>query len=228
MYERRKISRWRIDKPARIKFEGSVSFIDCLVKDINFKGMQIVMPLRFKADTYIKFKLKLSDLFSIESEAWIAWHKNSDRHNIYGFLFTRLTDADKEVIYKFVYQSVPEAISHNLWKDALREGGEDMNDRRVFQRFNIRFSVRLFDLNSGYEFTGETSDISAKGLGVWLKDDIPPNTPLEAWLKIPDKGEPLYTRGSVAWSKPDLQGEHRLGISLERADLMGLSRILRI
>lgn len=227
MTEHRKISRWRINKPAKIKIEGAVAFIDCLIKDINLKGVQIVMPLRLKVDTYIKCNLKLSDIFSIDCEAWVAWHRNSDGHNIYGLLFTKLTDTDKEGIYKFVYQSVPGEISRNWWKDALKEGDKDMDDRRIFQRFNIRFPVRLLDLNSGQEVAGQTSDISAKGFGVWLKNDIPRNTPLEAWLKMPDRGEPLYTRGSVAWSRPDTQGEYRLGINLERADLMGLSRILR-
>lgn len=227
MNERRKITRWRINKPAKIKLAGAVAFIDCLVKDINLKGVQVVLPLRLNVDTYIKFNLKLSDNFAIECEAWIAWHKHTDGHNIYGLLFTRLTDTDKENIYKFVYQSVPNEISRNWWKDALKEGDKNMDDRRIFQRFNIRFPVKLLDLNSGQEVAGQTSDISAKGIGVWLNNEIPRNTPLEAWLRIPDRGEPLYTRGSVAWSRPDAQGEYRLGIDLERADLMGLSRILR-
>ncbi|MDI9416521.1 MAG: PilZ domain-containing protein [Candidatus Omnitrophota bacterium] len=228
MNERRKVARWRINKPAKLRVEGALSFIDCLIRDINLKGVQVVVPLRLKVDTYIKFKLKFSDTFSIETEGWIAWHRNSGAHNIYGILFTKLTDTDKENIYKFVYQSVPETVSRNWWKDALKEGGDDMNDRRIFQRFSIRFPIRLLDLNSGREVAGETSDISAKGIGVCLKDEIPCDTSLEAWLNIPDKGEPLYTRGSVVWSRPDAQGDYRLGIDLERADLMGLSRILRV
>jgi hypothetical protein len=102
-----------------------------------------------------------------------------------------------------------------------------MGDRRIFQRFNIRFPVKLLDLISGEEVVAETSDISAKGIGLWSKKAIVENTPLEAWLKIPDRGEPLYTRGNVVWSRPEALGECRLGIDLEKADLMGLSRILR-
>lgn len=227
MQERRKITRWNINRPAKIKMEGAVNFADCLIKDINLKGLKIVMSLRLTVDTYVKFNLELSDKYSLECEAWVAWHKHTEGHNIYGLLFTRLTDIDKENIYKFVYQSVPNEISRYWWKDALKEGGENMDDRRVFQRFNIRFPVKLLDLNSGQEVIAETSDISAKGMGVWSKDEIPQNTPLEAWLKIPDRGEPLYTRGNVVWSRPEGSGECRLGIDLERADLMGLSRILR-
>ncbi|MBM3244138.1 MAG: PilZ domain-containing protein [Candidatus Omnitrophica bacterium] len=227
MQERRKISRWKINKPAKIKIEGAVAFADCLIKDINFKGVKIVLSLRLKADTYVRFNLKLSDIITLECEAWVAWHKYTDGHNIYGFLFTGLSDRDKENIYKFVYQNVPKEISRHWWRESLKEGGEDMDDRRVFQRFSIRFPVKLLDLNSGQEIVALTSDISAKGIGIWSKEDLAENTPLEAWLRIPDRGEPLYTRGNVVWSKKDPQGDYRMGIDLERADLMGLSRILR-
>lgn len=227
MQERRKISRWHINKPAKIKVEGAVVFIDCLIKDINLKGLQVVLPLRLTVDTYVKFNLKLSDELSLECETWVAWHKCVEGHNIYGLLFTKLKDKDKENIYKFVYQNVPKEISRYWWQDDLREGGDNMDDRRVFQRFNIRFPVKLLDLNSGQEVVALTSDISAKGIGVWSKEKVSENAPLEAWLKIPDRGEPLYTRGNVVWSKQDPKGEYRLGIDLERADLMGLSRILR-
>jgi hypothetical protein len=210
-----------------------VVFAECFLKDINFKGLKIVLNLSLKEDTYIKFYLKLSDKYSLECEAWVAWHKtiegrNAYGRNIYGLYFTGLKDAGKENIYKFVYENVPDEISKS-WRDnsVKKEGGENMDDRRIFQRFNIRFPIRLLDLNSGKEITAETSDVSAKGLGVWASDALNPNTPLEAWLKIPDRGEPLYTRGNVVWSKLEGKGEYHIGIDLERADLMGLSRILR-
>ena len=228
MQERRKISRWQINKPASIKLEGAVAFVDCLLKDINLKGMQIVLGLRLTVDSYIKFNLKLSEEYSLECEAWVAWHKYIEGYNIYGFYFTRLKDSDKEKIYKYVYQSVPEEIAKQLKGDfVVKEGGENMEDRRIFQRFNIRFPVKFLDLNNGQEVIAETSDISAKGIGLWSKEGIAENTPLEVWLKIPDKGEPFYTRGNVVWSRPEGASGYRLGIDLEKADLMGLSRILR-
>ncbi|MFA5286976.1 MAG: PilZ domain-containing protein [Candidatus Omnitrophota bacterium] len=228
MADKRQISRWEINKPVKIQLEGAVVYAECFLKDINFKGLKIVLNLKLIVDSYIKFNLKLSDKCSLECEAWVAWHRAADGRNTYGLYFTRLKDDDKEKIYKFVYEHIPDEISKG-WRGspAKREKGEDMEDRRIFQRFNIRFPVRLLDSSSGQEITAETSDISAKGLGVWSKDTLNPRTPIEAWLKIPDRGEPLYTRGNVVWSKPEGRGEYHLGIDLERADLMGLSRILR-
>jgi len=229
MQNRRSTSRWQINKPVSIKFEGAVAFADCLLKDINLKGLQIVMGLKLAVDTHTKFSLVLSKEYSLECEAWVAWHKSIDTYNIYGLYFTKLKDIDKDKIYKFVYQNVPEEISKRLRRDILqKEGGVNMEDRRIFQRFDIRFPVKLLDLNSGQEVNAQTSDISAKGMGVRLKQNIAAQTPLEAWLSIPDRGEALYTRGNVVWSKPEGAGEYRLGIDLEKADLMGLSRILRV
>jgi hypothetical protein len=51
--------------------------------------------------------------------------------------------------------------------------------------------------------------------------------PLELWLEMPDKGEPLYLRGKVVWSLRHKPQAWRAGIELEKAQLMGLSRALR-
>jgi hypothetical protein len=71
-------------------------------------------------------------------------------------------------------------------------------------------------------------DVSAKGLGLVAGEALAPLTPLEMWLNIPDKGEPLYVRGEVAWSKKLAADQYRIGVNLERANLMGLSRVLRV
>jgi hypothetical protein len=228
MADKKRVNRWEINKPVQIKLEGAMAFAECLLKDINFKGIKVILNLRLTVDSHINFILKLSEEYSLQCEAWVVWHRNIDGKSIYGLYFTKLSDSDKEKIYKFVYQNVPREISKGYWSNSTnKDGGEEMDDKRVFQRFNIRFPVKLLDLNTGQEINAETSDVSAKGLGVWSKDALKSNTPLEAWLKIPDRGDPLYTRGNVVWSKAECDGECRLGIDLERADLMGLSRILR-
>lgn len=102
-----------------------------------------------------------------------------------------------------------------------------MEDRRVFERINTRLPVRFLDPITGKEGTADTIDISANGLGMLTNQELPNMTPLEMWLGIPDKHEPLYTRGAVVWSEPDSDsGDHRIGVRLERAELMGLARVL--
>jgi hypothetical protein len=70
-------------------------------------------------------------------------------------------------------------------------------------------------------------DISAKGIGFISKEDFRVNSPLEMWIDIPDGCEPLYARGEVVWSKMLAPNVYRVGVNLERADLMGVSRVLR-
>ena len=104
-----------------------------------------------------------------------------------------------------------------------------MDDRRVFERINARFPVSFLDPSSGREGQAETTDISANGVGFSTKEKLASATALELWLHIPDKHEPLYTRGRVVWSR-SYTGEERqrIGVRLEKAELMGLARILWI
>ena len=102
-----------------------------------------------------------------------------------------------------------------------------MDDRRVFERIPAKLDVRYLDVNSGKDGQAVTRDISAKGVGLVTSAALAARTPLELWLSVPDKGEPIYTRGEVAWSAPAAEGIYHTGINLERADLMGFSRVLR-
>ena len=102
-----------------------------------------------------------------------------------------------------------------------------MQDRRVFERIAAHLPLRFFDLIKGKEGEAQTFDISAKGLGFLSRDLVSCSTPLEIWLKVQDKLEPLYMRGQVVWSERVAVGDqYRVGVNLERAELMGLSRAL--
>ncbi len=230
MYDRRKITRWSINHPIKIKFEGAEVFIDAQLLDINFKGLQIAFAPKLTKDLVVKFKLVLPGGFHLEAEAWLVWHRTVGNHNIYGFYFTKISDSDKEQIYKFVFRYSPHEIHKQWWKGTIKKekGGEAMEDRRIFERFATSFPVKLLDISSGQEGEASTCDVCAKGVGVLMNKQLTPGAPVEVWLKIPDQGEPLYTRGAVAWSKTEKANIYRAGINLEKADLMGLSRVLRV
>ncbi|MFH0855263.1 MAG: PilZ domain-containing protein [Candidatus Omnitrophota bacterium] len=219
MQERRKLARWLAGRQVKIKLENKDCAVACYLKDINFSGMQIILVPRLAVSRYIKFELALSEDFTLKSEAWVAWQKEIEGHNVYGLYFTKLRESDKDGIYKFVFHGAPEKPL---------TGGDEMEDRRIFQRFNVRFPARLLDLTNGNEMPAETSNISAKGIGLTLKEPLAVNTPLEAWLDIRDNSGPIYARGLTVWSRQEGESGYRIGVDLERADLMGLSRILRV
>jgi hypothetical protein len=104
---------------------------------------------------------------------------------------------------------------------------QEFEDKRVFARLPVSLSVKYLDLGSNTEGEALTQDISAKGMGLTMGRPLAPNSSLEMWLRVPDKGEPFYTRGEVVWSQEHDGSSYRAGINLERADLMGISRVLR-
>jgi hypothetical protein len=100
-------------------------------------------------------------------------------------------------------------------------------DRRIFERIPVKLPLRFLYPTSNKEGLAQTQDISAEGVGLLTNRELLPHTPLEMWLQIPDKGEPLHTMGEVVWSKMIEPNKYRVGISLEKAELMGMSRVLR-
>jgi hypothetical protein len=102
-----------------------------------------------------------------------------------------------------------------------------MEDKRVFARVPAHLPLRFLEQGASTDDSGMTSDVSAKGVGFVAGRDISAGTELELWLKASEQAEPMYTRGQVAWSRKLGDREYRIGVNLERADLMGFSRLLR-
>ena len=232
MNERRRIFRWKINRPAKVKLEGAEECAQCQVKDINLKGLQVCLKPKLPVDSFLKLCLFLADDCSLNIEAWVVWHKAILEENNYGLYFSRIKDEDKDKIYKFVHRYCPQEIKRQYCQDTVKEGGEVMprpsfEDKRIFERFPVRLPLRFLDLNANKEGEAQTQDVSAKGISFVTNESLQANAPLELWLNIPDKGEPLYARGEVVWSGMVSPNEHRIGVKLEKADLMGLSRVLR-
>lgn len=233
--ERRNFVRWQIDRQVSTKLEGAEHPLTLKVNDINLKGARISLKQRLPLDTSIRLNLPLSEGFVLDIDALIAWHRVVNEENMYGLSFSRVRDNDKEKIFQFVRQEFPREIERHWWKESINldspvegEGGCAMQDRRIFARFAVGLRVRFLAQQEKNEGVAQSSDISAKGLGLFLTDKLVSNSSLELWLEIPDRMEPLYMRGKVIWAgKAVLSDKYKAGINLEKADFMGLARILR-
>lgn len=103
-----------------------------------------------------------------------------------------------------------------------------MQDRRMFERFNVNFPVKFVVLDSSKEGMGRIVDISASGGGLIVtKEQLQPPASLEIWLEIPDNKEPFHTTGKVVWSSMIEPETYRVGVQFDQLDLMGLSRVLK-
>lgn len=233
MSERRRLVRWKIDKALKVRLDGAEACANCTVNDISLTGCRLTLQLKLPTDKYLKLSIELSDESVINIEAWVAWCKTGDCSHCYGVYFSKIRDTDKEIIYQFIRKNFPRLMSSYLWKGLKEEGGETMpekkfEDRRIFDRVSAKFPLRFINLRENKEVEALSDDVSAKGIGFTSSEELHPRTPLEMWLNIPDKGEPLYTRGEVVWSRMVEPKKYRIGVNLEKADLMGLSRVLRV
>jgi len=231
--ERRQVPRWDINKDTEIKLQGALNFAECRLGDISFKGLRISLAMKLPKDAFLKVVMVLTEEQILELEIWVVWHKTMDGRNVYGCYFSGISEADKEKIYKYIHKYCPDQLRKQQWRGIKKKlvessGGTAFEDKRVFSRFPAHLGIKFLESDTGREGTALTNDVSARGLGVVLERDLSIQTPLELWLKIPDEHQPLYIRGGVAWSKNISPNEYRAGIKLDRPDLMGLSRVLRM
>ena len=240
MQERRRFTRWQVSLQAKFRLEEAVEETFCQIKDINYKGTQVILNAKLPEDTAFRLNLRLSEECGFDAEVWVAWRKVVDGINHYGLYFSKIRDADKDKIYKFIYTHKPNDLNKGWWvneqvtkseePDILVKdyalGSGSIEDHRVFERFPVRCQARFLNLTNGNEGLAQTVDISAKGLGLFTDQKLLPCTPLELWLQMPQKGESLYLRGDIAWTKAEGLANYHFGVKLENAALMGISRFL--
>ncbi|MDD5560975.1 MAG: PilZ domain-containing protein [Candidatus Omnitrophica bacterium] len=239
MQDHRQTIRWRANWQAKIRLDAegadaAKDFTNCLIYDITIRGLRVCLSEKIKVDSSVKLSLVLSEDCSLDNlEAWVVWHKAIGENHSYGLYFTKISDPCKEKLYRFMRSNFQEQINKQWWKDIDNDinqpkgDGDMIEDRRIFERFEKRLGLSFLNLYSGAEGQARTRDLSAKGMRLEADEKLEPKTPLEIWLRIPDKGEPLYLRGEVVWSGLQEDNKYHSGINLEKADLMGIARVLR-
>src|SRR3989338_6744012 len=127
MQIKRRYVRWQTNRQAKIKLEGGADFVDCRLMNISLKGMQISLAEKLLKDKSLKLSLSLSDEFSLDIEAWVAWHKIIDGRNFYGLYFDKINDSNKNRICQFMRVNYPQDLDKQCWQDkTLEKGGEEM------------------------------------------------------------------------------------------------------
>jgi len=136
---------------------------------------------------------------------------------------------DKNKIHSFLNKYCYNEMRRKWWPEetGFAKGGNDMNDHRIFERFPVDIAARYLNPDTGKEGLAKIQDVSAKGLGLTSSEELRLHAALEIWLEMKNKKESLYTRGKVVWKKSEGINNYRLGVELERADLMGISRVFR-
>lgn len=231
MHKPRRCTRWEVHKNAELILDtsGVMQKFSCALADLSFAGAQVSLLERLPEDSLLKLNISIPPELDFSVEAWVSWHKYIKDFNAYGLYFSKLKDVDKEKISAFVRRHSIGQIRKQWWEGLTEEkGGANMDDRRIFARFAAKFPLLFINLKENKESVGHTEDVSAKGIGFLVDENIKVHTPLEMWMHVPDKMDPLYARGEVVWSKMVQPNLYRIGVNLEKADLVGMSRVMRV
>jgi len=111
--QKRTIPRWVICAPAKVKWEGRGDYLDCQVKDLNMKGLAMVLAEKIPADS-LTLSLKFNEECFFDVDVTVAWKKEAGGNNTYGMKFSKMRDADKEKIYRMIRRDFPGLIEMRL------------------------------------------------------------------------------------------------------------------
>jgi len=104
-----------------------------------------------------------------------------------------------------------------------------MQERRMFQRFNIEIPVKFRSLSNNIEGSGKIINISAGGGGMIVTTKyLLLGTPLEMQILIPDDKAPLNANAKVIWLKAMKPTLFLTGVQFDKVDFMGIARALRL
>ena len=118
MEERRQIHRWRVMRDAKLQFDGDDRMVDCCIRDINSKGMQISMTERLPEKSSLRMNLLIDQVLNLDVDAVIPWRTKEDSRNIYGLSFRQIADEDKTQIFEYVSSHFPRQMREQWWGHA--------------------------------------------------------------------------------------------------------------
>jgi hypothetical protein len=74
-------------------------------------------------------------------------------------------------------------------------------ERRSCERLLLRCPVKFKANNESELSNGSAKDFSDVGLGFFLRKKLEQNMPIEMWIKVSHKINPLHIGGKVIWTK---------------------------
>ena len=95
-----------------------------------------------------------------------------------------------------------------------------VSNRRAFRRIPTELPLRFFHPQENKWRLVKSCDISAQGIGLINSEELPLESTLETWISVPEVADPLYSRGRVVWSEYLAPNSYRVGLRLEKPDLI--------
>jgi len=118
--ERRSLLRWPVNWPARIqiKYKNSNKNFNCCIKNINFKGVQLILEKKLHNIDILKLTINISNSIAVPMKIEVVTHEVlEDGLNLYSFQIIRMKDSDKELIYQLIKKNFFEDLFKLWWKN---------------------------------------------------------------------------------------------------------------
>ena len=100
-------------------------------------------------------------------------------------------------------------------------------DRRVYERFVIRFPTKFKDTRDDYGSNVFIQEASAGGLRITTQERLYVNDVVILEVEVPDNTPPLQLKGEVVWAKSIAPYGWEIGIKFPKIDFMRIERLYK-
>ena len=114
---RRELPRWKINKTFKVSFENIGTLPDCLVEDLNLKGMCLSASEKLPQNRTVRMGLELTEDNYVEVDIQIPWVRESQGRFFHGLAFTRMMDEDKDKIYHYINNHCSKQLKDQWWQN---------------------------------------------------------------------------------------------------------------
>ena len=98
-------------------------------------------------------------------------------------------------------------------------------ERRVFERFPVRFPVKFKDSRDEYGTEVFLRDASALGAHIITRERLFLDDPVTLEVEVRRGEPPTVLRGKVAWTRPANALMWDVGLRFHKVDFMNMSRL---
>jgi len=116
MDERRQLPRWQVKKEARVWLPRMQELSQCIIEDINLKGMCVSFNRQLPPEEPLHMSLGIDDGFDfMKLEVNMPWAKQEQGRYVYGMSFSKIAEVDKDRIDQFISSHCSEQIKDKWW-----------------------------------------------------------------------------------------------------------------
>ena len=116
MEEQRELPRWQINKKERVWMPQTQGFVRCIIEDMHLKGMRVSFNKPLPRQESVGMSFAIGDGFDfIKIEAKIPWSKEDQGRYVYGLLFSKVDDSNKDRLSQYMITNADDQFKNKWW-----------------------------------------------------------------------------------------------------------------